>query len=81
MGVLISRQEKNGKPPECLKLSIYVSVSVCGYMHVIVNACGGQRKYWIPPELQLQVIVSCPICMPETELETFVRAMWWFEGI
>lgn len=40
-------------------------MSVCGHMHVSADAHRSQKGALDLPELELQVVVTCPICVWE----------------
>lgn len=45
-----------------LFLLIYVNVYICA------NACGGQKRALTPQDLELKIVVSCPMWIPWPEL-------------
>lgn len=47
---------------------LYVFVSVGGYVQTYAGTQGGQKKAFVPPELELQTVVSHQLCMLRTQL-------------
>lgn len=73
VGLKISREVYFSKFIFIIFNHVYVFVSVCGYVHVSLDAWRSQRRP-IPLELELQVVGSCSACVPGAQLWSFFKS-------